>query len=172
MPDTIGGLPVHPLAVHAVVVLVPLAVILVVASLVSRTVRTRAGIVTPVLATVALAFVPIAKESGEHLQRRLPESDVIRAHAELGDTLLPWVLGLTVMAWALWWLTRHERGTQEGTTTHQRRGRWFVAVVALAAVASIGTAVQVIRIGDTGARAVWLHSIPLQPASDNGHGDD
>lgn len=172
MPNTIGGLPVHPLVVHAVVVLVPLAVLLLVAALVSRRVRQRAGIATPLLATVALAFVPVAKESGEQLQHRLPESDVIRAHAELGDTLLPWMLGVTVTAWALWWLTRRDPVAREGSGNHPRRGGAFIAVVVLAAVASIGTAVQVVRIGDTGARAVWQHSIPLQPVSDRGHGDD
>ena len=89
MPDTIGGLPVHPLVVHAVVVLVPLAALLLVAALASATVRRRAGIVTPVLATVALALVPIATDSGEGLERRLPRTDLIRTHAELGDTLAP-----------------------------------------------------------------------------------
>lgn len=185
MPDTIGGLPVHPLVVHAVVVLVPLAVLLLVAALVSATVRRRAGIVTPVLATVALALVPIATDSGEGLERRLPRTDLIRTHAELGDTLAPWMAGVALAAWALWWFARPRRnadgadGATDTTDTPDKRPsglsggrRWFAIVAVVGAVAAIGTAVQIVRIGDSGARAVWQQTGSLQPASDSGHGDD
>lgn len=175
MLDTIGGMPVHPLVVHAVVVLVPLAVLLLVAALVSSTVRRRAGIVTPLLATVALALVPIATDSGEGLERRLPRTDLIRTHAELGDTLTPWMAGVAVAAWALWWFARPRR---DADTADERPSglpggrRWFAIVAVVGAVAAIGTAVQIVRIGDSGARAVWQQTGSLQPASNSGHGDD
>jgi uncharacterized membrane protein len=171
VPDTIGGLPVHPLVVHAVVVLVPLAVLLLLAAIVSATVRRRAGIVTPILATVALLLVPVATESGEGLERRLARSALVRAHAELGDSLLPWMAGVALTAWVLWWLTRRQRGEQ-ASPTQPGRGGWFLPAAVLAAIACTGTAVQVVRIGDSGARAVWQQSVPLQPASQGEHGDD
>ncbi|EWT04438.1 hypothetical protein N864_13370 [Intrasporangium chromatireducens Q5-1] len=182
MPDTIGGLPVHPLVVHAVVVLVPLAVLLLVAALASATVRRRAGIVTPVLATVALALVPIATDSGEGLERRLPRTDLIRTHAELGDTLAPWMAGVALAACALWWFARPRRnadGAANTTDTPDKRPsslpggrRWFAIVAVVGVVAAVGTAVQIVRIGDSGARAVWQQTGSLQPASDSGHGID
>lgn len=172
MPDTIGGLPVHPLVVHAVVVIVPLAVLLLLASLCSRAVRRRSGVATPLLATVALFLVPLATHSGEQLEHRLPSTDLIRAHTQLGDTLLPWVAAVALAAWVLWWLSRGQHGTRDGAAGLRGQGRWFVPVAVLAAIACAGTAVQVVRIGDSGARAVWQQNAPLQPASGGTHGDD
>jgi hypothetical protein len=79
--------------------------------------------------------------------------------------------GVAVTAWVLWWLTRRRRGEQ-ASAARPGRGRWFLPVAVLAAVACVGTAVQVVRIGDSGARAVWQQSVPLQPAGQGGHGDD
>ena len=65
MPATIFGVPTHPLAVHAAVVLVPLAAIAVVIAALWPAVRRRYGPVVLILATLALVSVPVAKESGE-----------------------------------------------------------------------------------------------------------
>ncbi len=174
MFDTINGLPVHPLVVHAVVVLVPLAVLLLLASLASTSVRRRAGIVTPLLATAALALVPVATESGESLQGRLGETDLIEAHAELGEGLLPWMVGVAIVAWAAWWLGR---GTREGDESRAGRagtlGKWFIPLAVVGLVASVGAGVQVVRIGDSGAKAVWQSTIQnTQPGGGEGAGDD
>lgn len=170
--DTINGLPVHPLVVHAVVVLVPLAVLLLLASLASASVRRRAGIVTPILATVALVLVPVATQSGESLQGRLGETPLIESHAELGEGLLPWMIGVTLVAWAVWWLGRSPR---EATESRGGRagalGKWFIPLAVIGLVTSVGAGVQVVRIGDSGAKAVWQNTIQnTQPGG--GEGDD
>src|SRR3954449_264738 len=72
MFDTISGLPVHALVVHAVVVLLPLMSLVTIAVAVRRSWRSAAPwVVLADAAVVALAFA--AKESGEVLQERLSQ---------------------------------------------------------------------------------------------------
>ncbi|MDH5279339.1 MAG: hypothetical protein OEW53_09900, partial [Actinomycetota bacterium] len=62
MPDTIGDVPVHPLVVHAVVVLLPLAALgVLVLVVVPRWRPTFAPLVLGVT-VVATALVPVAKQ--------------------------------------------------------------------------------------------------------------
>lgn len=110
MLDTIGGIPLHPLIVHAVVVLVPLASLLLLLAALSPRIRHWAGILTPITATVALVTVPLASQSGETLQRRVQASPALEEHTELGDSLLYFVLLLAILAWVLWFLDRRARG--------------------------------------------------------------
>jgi uncharacterized membrane protein len=168
--DTVNGLPVHPLIVHAVVVLAPLSVLLLLAALASRVVRERAGIATPLLATASLALIPLATESGEALERRVGRGDLVRTHAEMGESLLPWMLGVTAIAWAVWWFSRPVRRAAE--TGGRPIGRLFIPLVVLGLIASVGTAVTVVRIGDSGAKAVWHDSGQQTPAAERGGDDD
>ena len=111
MFDTIGGIPLHPLIVHAVVVLVPLAALLVLLAALSPRIRAWAGILTPITATIALIMVPFATQSGEALEKRVAESAAVEEHAELGDSLVFFVLFLALAAWALWFVDRRSRAT-------------------------------------------------------------
>ena len=66
MPETLGGIPIHPLVVHAVVVLIPLAALGVMAISVIPRWRGRFGVLVVGAATVATALVPVATaERGE-----------------------------------------------------------------------------------------------------------
>lgn len=158
MFDTIGGIPLHPLIVHGVVVLVPLAALLVLLAALSPRIRAWAGILTPIVATLALVMVPFATQSGEALERRVAESAAVEEHAELGDSLIYFVLVLAVAAWALWFVDRRSRATASGESeSGARTGRsgLMVAVMALSVVAVLATTVQVVRIGHSGATATW-----------------
>ena len=119
--DTIGGIPLHPLIVHAVVVLVPLASLLLLLAAVSPRIRHWAGILTPITATLALVMVPLATQSGEALEKRVDASPALEEHTELGDSLLYFVLTLAILAWALWFLDRRARATVTTTDAAQRR---------------------------------------------------
>ncbi len=68
MPSTIMGLPTHPLVVHAVVVLVPLAVLAGLLIAVWPAARARYTPHALVLTTVALISVPLAMHSGDQLK--------------------------------------------------------------------------------------------------------
>lgn len=92
--DSLFGLPAHPLLVHGAVVLVPLAAIGAVVISVSASLRRRLGAVVVGLALVAFVFTFFAKESGESLEEKVDETDLVEEHAELGD-------GMPVFAFAL-----------------------------------------------------------------------
>lgn len=158
MFDTIGGIPLHPLIVHGVVVLVPLAALLVLLAALSPRVRGWAGILTPIVATLALVMVPIATQSGEALEERVPETALVEEHAELGESLVFFVLLLAVAAWALWFVDRRGRATASGGSgvgAARGRGPVVLAIMALSVVAVLATTVQVVRIGHSGATATW-----------------
>ncbi|EYT91247.1 hypothetical protein ThrDRAFT_03091 [Frankia casuarinae] len=172
-PTEINGLPAHVLLVHVVVILVPLAAMLVVLSAVWPAARRRLGVITPLVALVALVSVPLTTHAGEWLEARVPSNELVRRHAELGDTLLPWAAGLFVAAAASWVLARRSAAT--GTETAPARtatgpGRTvLVAVLAvLSLVVAAGSVVQVYRIGDSGAQAVWHGSFSRTPLPGDG----
>jgi uncharacterized membrane protein YfcA len=154
--STVNGLPAHVLLVHIVVVLVPLtALALVAAALWPRAAR-RLGVLLPALALVALVSVPLATQAGEWLERHVTEDTLVRRHTELGDGLLPWALGLFVLATVVWWATRRTREEQ----TPGKGGRWSIlpvriAVGVLSVAVGVGAVVDVYRIGDSGAKAAW-----------------
>ena len=156
----IAGLPAHPLLVHAVVVLIPLAALMVVIGSVWPAARRKLGILTPIVAAVALAFVPLAKEAGEALERQVESSAALQQHTELGDQLLPWTVGLFVVAagqWA-WFFFRNRRRASASRSTDARSTRTRVITVVIAVVAivvSVVTTVNVVQVGDSGARATW-----------------
>ncbi|MFJ1973870.1 DUF2231 domain-containing protein [Streptomyces sp. NPDC087903] len=158
----VNGLPAHVLIVHFVVVLVPLSALAVVVGAIWPSAARRMGIVLPVLALVALASVPVATEAGEWLEEHVDSNALVRRHAELGDGLLPWAVGLFLLATTVWWVTRRSASAQttpgeQGIRSTTSRSALVVRVAA--AVLSVGVAagavVDVYRIGDSGAKAAW-----------------
>lgn len=151
MFDTIAGLPLHPLVVHATEVLVPSAALVLALAALWPRFRRWAGYLPLGLALVALVLVPISTESGEHLESRVGESSQIETHSQLAEGLLPWVIALFVVAAVLLWWNWSER-----KPAAPRAPRWVALVLAVTAVlASTGTTVQAVRIGHSGATATW-----------------
>ena len=85
MFDTIAGLPLHPLVVHATEVLVPSAALVIALAALWPTFRRWARFLPLGLALVSLVLVPISIQSGEALQERVKESSLIETHSELAD---------------------------------------------------------------------------------------
>lgn len=164
MPDTFNGLPLHPLVVHAVVVLLPLAALGVVALAVRPAWRGRFGVLVVLIAAAAVAAIPLATESGESLERRVGDPG---RHAELGDQLLWFALPLLVAAVALAWLGRRAARPAEGGSPRTSGGALGLVVAVLAVVVAAGNLVQIYRVGDSGAKAVWGDT----PAASAGQGD-
>ncbi len=153
MFDTVTGLPVHALVVHAVVVLLPMAAAGVIAIAAVPRWRTRFGPLVMLILTGGLVLTPVATKSGEKLEGRVNASGVvaqrINDHQELGELLVWPVLVLWVLTLALVVQTR--RAT--------RPGRLLTVVAVLAAVIAVGTAGLVVRIGHLGSAAVWACTI-------------
>jgi len=148
MFDLVNGLPIHPLVVHAVVVLLPLAVLGTIAIVARPRWRVTFGPLVVGSAAVATILVPIATSSGEALEKRVGDPG---QHAALGDQLIWFAVPLLLLATGLVWLARRSAAGKApiGPTA-------LPAVVAgLAVVAALATSVQVYRVGDSGARAAW-----------------
>jgi hypothetical protein len=158
MDYVVSGLPLHVLLVHGTVVFVPLAAVCTVLSIVWSAARRRLGIVTPLLALAALVMVPITQQSGEWLMQRVDTTPAITTHSILGGTLLPWVIGVFIVAMAQWlWFrygTTQADGIRRKLGTAGSRIAGAVAVV-LVLVLCGGTVYKVVEIGEAGSRAVW-----------------
>ncbi len=148
---TVFGLPLHPLIVHATVVIVPTAAIAVLLATFWARFRRWASWGPLAAATLALILVPITTSSGESLERALPHSDLIETHAHLADGLLPWVIILLVGAAGQFW-----------SQLAAKRPAWralprllVIAFMIIATVGAAGALVQVVRIGHSGATASW-----------------
>jgi uncharacterized membrane protein len=175
--DTIGGIPLHPLIVHAVVVLVPLASLLLLLAAVSPRIRHWAGILTPITATLALVMVPLATQSGEALEKRVEANPVLEEHTELGDSLLYFVIALAVLAWALWFLDRRAQAAAaatavDGAPVTAARSGLLTGVIVLSVLSVLATTVQVVRIGHSGASASWSDVGAKTVPAGGGDGDD
>ncbi|MFE1754242.1 DUF2231 domain-containing protein [Streptomyces anandii] len=151
----INGLPAHVLLVHVVVVLVPLtALVLVVCALWPQGAR-RLGLALPLLALVTLVSVPLATQAGEWLERHVDSDPLVRRHAELGDGMLPWALGLFVLAAGVWWLARRTPAPEAAGPRSGAGPVIRVAAAVLSVAIAAGAVVTVYRIGDSGAKAAW-----------------
>lgn len=147
MFDLINGTPLHPLVVHAVVVLLPLATLGTLAIALRPRWRRPYGPLLVAATLVATVLCPVATSSGEALEKRVGDPG---SHAALGDTLVWFALALVVLSALLVHLER--RDTSAGDA---RRGRTIQVVAALSVIAALASAVQVYRVGDSGARAAW-----------------
>lgn len=169
MPETVFGLPTHPIIVHATVVMLPLAALAVLLHALWPQARHRLGIVTPLLAGVALVLVPLSTESGESLQDAVGENALVQRHAQLAEGMLPWTIGLFVVAVALWLLGRRRAGAPADDVS---RARWMPIVAGvLAVVAVVGTVQQIVRVGHAGAQATW-DGVVSSSSGGGGDGDD
>jgi uncharacterized membrane protein len=159
MVDTVFGLPLHPLAVHATVVALPVAALTVAVAAVWPRFRRVGGALPLLLSLVALALVPVAVTSGRSLADRVEQSALVENHRALGEGLLPWVIVLALGAAGLYWWTRRERRTAQPDQSPLSRA--VAAVVTLVAlVGAVGTTVQVVRVGHSGTEAVWSDTAP------------
>jgi hypothetical protein len=146
MFSTIFGLPAHPLIVHAVVVLVPLAALSALVVAVWPAARARYLPLAAGIATLALISVPLATSTGDQLEKHVRPSAFVERHTAMADGLLPFMgllwLGLVALLVA--------RRLGAGWS------RYLAGAAAVVAVAgAVASGVQVARIGDSGARAAW-----------------
>ena len=158
--DTITGLPVHPLVVHAAVVLLPLAALgLILIVLIPRW-RATFGWLTMIGLALGVGAAFVAKESGEALAERVGEPE---RHASLGDVLPLVALALFVVALAWFLLDRRRSAAGSG-------GGAGVLVLGIASIViALGTIGLTIAVGHSGAEATWSG---IASSSGGGDGED
>jgi hypothetical protein len=170
--DLINGLPWHPLVVHAVVVLLPLAAFGTIALALRPAWRHHYGPVVVAAGVLGVILCPVATSSGEALQSRVGSPG---EHAELGDQLVWFAIPLVLLSAALVYLDRRRviasdgPGASTATATRTTTSPTTLRVVAvLAVIAALALTVQVVRVGDSGARAAWGDRV----ASGSSHSSD
>ncbi len=158
IPDEFHGLPVHPLAVHAPVVLIPLALLLVVLFVIPRT-RDWAALPMAVVSVAAFISVWVARQSGLHYRSHLVElsggndafqksvlGKAVDTHEGRGNVLFYLMIVFAIIAVTVYFLYRDADR--------------FVGVVEYVAcgvlvVAAVVVTIQTARVGESGAKAVY-----------------
>ena len=171
--DTLFGLPGHPLLAHVAVTAIPVAAMLTIVIAVFPRVPALVKTTTAVLGAVALVVVPFMESSGKALEHKVAETPAVERHTEMGETLLPWVIGLFVSIIVILvvdrWLRRSQSIASSDAVAPRRSsptGRAVTAAVAITAAAvAAGTLVQTVRIGHSGAQATWSTPGPAVPGS-------
>lgn len=137
------GLPLHPLVVHAAVVLLPLAALGALLIAVSKRARNRYGSLVVLVAAVASGAVFGARITGEALNGGLTGTGVLATHITYG-LLSPWFAGALTLASLL--LVLAGRG----------KSRPFLLIAAwLTVISALASIAIVVVVGHTGATAVW-----------------
>ena len=151
----INGLPAHPLIIHLVVVLLPLAAIGAVLLAARVTWQRTLGIPVLLLALVGTIAVPLATETGDQLSNAIGGGGpLVAIHQQRAGHLLPYAILFTVLVL----LTVALRGYTDRTADpRQAQTQALItrALAVLAAVSGIVVTGLVVWIADAGASAVW-----------------
>lgn len=141
--DLITGLPVHPLIVHSVIIMIPLAVVMMIGALVLPRARSVLHVLAVVFSFVGAVSAWVAEQSGEALEERVGYPG---EHSELGEVVTPLALALFVLT-TVWMVTSRTK-----KPTNAIIGR-LAAIAAL----SVGIAAVVFTVlaGHSGAAATW-----------------
>ena len=148
--ETITGLPLHPLVIHAVVLLVPLLALAGFAYVLVPRLRGRIGWLSVLLALAAPAVTLVAKISGDAFRRRIVRKHLanpailvkIDSHRSLGTITLYLTIALAIVVLLLVLLR-----------TLPRAGSVVLGVITIGL--GLVTIYYVYRTGDAGARIVW-----------------
>ncbi|GIF23381.1 hypothetical protein BJ973_000262 [Actinoplanes tereljensis] len=157
---TVNGLPAHILLVHAVVVLLPLSALLLVLTAAWPAARRRLAGPNAILALCVVALVPLATSAGEWLERRVPDTDLVHEHAELGDTAIFYAIPIAALALVIWWRQREAAATTDASPNRRtllapRSVPVSVVVALVAGVVAAAGVYGTYRIGDSGSKAAW-----------------
>ena len=161
---TVDGIPAHPLVVHAVVVLLPLAAVATLAMAARPLWRRQLGVWVLLLAFAGVAAVPIASQTGEQLEHTIGSSPLIKVHEQRAETLLIPALIFLILVAATVFLGRRSDAAagvdgpgaaQAGTVGTATSTRVTTIVGILAALAGLVIIGLVVWIGHAGSTAVW-----------------
>ena len=165
MLDNVAGVPTHPLAVHAPVVLIPLLTIASIVVLIRRQWLSTAAVPMAVGAFAMAVGLFVSKQSGERLLTSedvflLGSADEISRHQDLG-TQTGWIsiawFVIAAAAAVFHVLAKRNRAQPlsadaASTTTHDTAA---LALSVAAAVAASIVTIWVIRTGHAGAESRW-----------------
>lgn len=170
--DTVNGLPAHILLVHAIVVLLPLAALLLVLTAFWPAARARLAGPNAILSVLVVLLVPLTTSAGEWLEGRVPQSDLLHKHTELGDGAIFYALPIAVLALVVWWRQRESRAESGRRTWLAPLSAPVTTVVAvLALVVGAAGVFGIYRIGDSGSKAAWTGGFSATSTAGGGDHD-
>lgn len=148
---TINGLPAHALLLHFVLILAPLTALLeIVCGLWPAARRGQLLWLTAILAVVTMVLTPLTVNAGGWLYGQTANpSPVLQRHADLGSDMTYYSVALLVAAIVLVVLRVVERRTDK------RHIGATIGVAILVLAIGVSSMVQIYRVGDAGAQAVW-----------------
>ena len=149
-------MPLHPLVVHAVVVLGPLAALTGLAY--AAVPRWRWLLRWPllVLAVVTAVASVVAAQAGEALLDLRPELEpLVEEHEEYGELLRSAALGFVAVSAFAAWALGGVSALASGRGARESRGALGTVAAVLLAVSAVVLLVMLFLAGDSGARAVW-----------------
>jgi uncharacterized membrane protein YqjE len=167
--DTVNGLPVHALVVHAVVVLMPLMALVTIAFTIRP--RWRPGLPWAILGNlVTMGAAYVAAESGGKLQARLSNlsgQKVADHHGDLGSLLPNFGIAMVVASVFAYLLVgrtgagrRSVHGWEETEADRYKPNPVAATLAVLLVIAAGGAATYwTYQVGDSGAKAVWSDTI-------------
>lgn len=152
---TLNGIPLHPLVVHAAVVLVPLTALFAVGFAFVPRRRWQLRTVGAAVAVASAVCVQLAVMTGDDLKERLNEdTSIIEDHEHWAGLLqvTSWILAaLMVLAW---WALPHDNPLPD-RGEHAGVAALTVPLVVLLTIGAVALCVLVVLTGDTGAKSVW-----------------
>lgn len=152
--DSFAGLPLHPLVVHLVVVVLPLAALLLVFVVILSRWRRPFDLIALAGLVIGTVGALLAKQTGEALVSYvgLPQE-----HADWG-TILVYLAAVLVVLAALWvWLERRE--STSGRTPLTRAVGFACVLLAVA------TVIMTALVGHSGAESVWGRTLTAGSAA-------
>jgi hypothetical protein len=150
----LNGVPLHPLVVHAVVVLGPLAALAGLAYAFVPRWRWLLRWPLVVLAVVTAVTALVAVQAGEALLSSRPElAPIVAEHEERGEQLRLVALGYAVVSLVAAWALGGTSALASGRGA--RETRFGIPVMVVLAVGAVALMVMLFLAGDSGARAVW-----------------
>jgi hypothetical protein len=159
IPKTIDGLPLHPLVIHATVVLLPLTALVLLLAGVWPRARRYFHVAPLVLSVLSALLLGVTYQTGNNLRAEIGTTPLIARHEHLAHQLAIPVLGMVLASFVVEIVRR--QGNRDQQPVRADSGSTVLVVIAavLAVVFAVGTAVQTARVGEAGARAVWGHTI-------------
>jgi len=142
---SVAGLPLHPLVIHASIVLIPLVAIGALVMSYLPSFSRRYGKLILVIAIVAQLSLFLAKVTGEAFEEILDKD--MGKHAELGE-IAPFVtLPMVALIYMRWRLDR------SGATVGSAWVRRLTSIALIAA--SLASIAVIVLVGHSGAESVW-----------------
>ena len=151
-----NGLPLHPLVVHAVVILGPLAALTGLAYAAVPKWRWLLRWPLVALSLVVAVTAVVATSAGESLLDSRPELEpLVEDHEEWGELLRNAALANVAISLFAAWALGGTSALTSGRGARESRGALGWVAAALLVAGSVALVVLVFLAGDSGAQAVW-----------------